>query len=44
MDKEKFICEECSSEFIIEYSEYEIAETVSYCPFCGEPLEIEEDC
>jgi uncharacterized CHY-type Zn-finger protein len=35
------ICENCESEFIIE--EVETLYTLSFCPFCGEPLGGEEE-
>ena len=37
------ICECCDSEFKVIYSPLQVAGTVTYCTFCGEEIEAEED-
>lgn len=41
-DRDSHICFECDSEFMV-HTPYDIEEQISFCPFCGSELDLEED-
>tara|TARA_Y100001973_G_scaffold105824_1_gene180504 strand:+ start:3055 stop:3186 length:132 start_codon:yes stop_codon:yes gene_type:complete len=42
MDKNNVICNSCESEFFVEEI-YTEAERISFCPYCGEYIEEQDD-
>lgn len=41
-DQEPHICFECDAEFIV-HTPYDTEEIISFCPFCGSEVELDED-
>lgn len=41
-DQEPHICFECDAEFIV-HTPYDMEESISFCPFCGSEVELDED-
>lgn len=41
-EKEPHICFECDAEFIV-HTPYDDDEQISFCPFCGSEMELDED-
>ncbi len=37
------ICEECDSEYAIKYARNMVSGTATYCVFCGEAMDVEDD-
>ena len=37
------ICESCDSEFTLNYDDLVCEDAPSYCPFCGDYLDVDED-
>ncbi len=42
LENQPHICFECDAEFIV-HTPYDMDEPVSFCPFCGSEVELEED-